>query len=387
MLAALFSRTAALLAAAVWATTLLPVGHVQWRRFMANRLFGLWRTYFSFSIVYETQLDSSRHYLYADFPHGELSSVLWRAAAAAVWLHAGLHSRRPQRMLSRCRRPVLLLACLCVDCVRRRVPAVAAAGADGAPHGRLGWRPLLWPGSRQRLPHPALAARVQVGVASSSSRLRRLQAAAGGAARRTTCCDCVRAVSTAPVSCACCCMLRAMQLAGDSAGVRCQPEAPPQVGQRRHHARRHRRNVPGRCGCAREQGRAAQGRAGRCSSRGRDGSTSTARTPAARPLSAPARALSATTARCCWLACCRRPCRPHLHPQPQGLCGRRGGGGRGHCASVSGRRLMLMLPPVLAVVCCASQPHRHAPLTRARRMLLPRRPLLPRCPCRLCAPF
>jgi len=72
MIASLFSKVAALVCLGAWATVLLPLVNVQWRAFIASPLFSLWRRYFSYSICFTQQLDSRRHYLYADFPHGGL---------------------------------------------------------------------------------------------------------------------------------------------------------------------------------------------------------------------------------------------------------------------------------------------------------------------------
>ncbi|KAF8072871.1 DGAT2D [Scenedesmus sp. PABB004] len=70
LLAAPFSRAAALLAAAAWGTLLLPRGPLPWRAALASPVFALWRRYFDYSVLYEVKLDPSQHYLFADYPHG-----------------------------------------------------------------------------------------------------------------------------------------------------------------------------------------------------------------------------------------------------------------------------------------------------------------------------
>lgn len=37
---------------------------------MANPIMALWRRYFSFAVCYEEMLDPTKHYLFADYPHG-----------------------------------------------------------------------------------------------------------------------------------------------------------------------------------------------------------------------------------------------------------------------------------------------------------------------------
>lgn len=70
MLLAPFNSAAAVVVIAVWSTVLLPCSPVQWKRFLANPVFALWRRYFNYSVCYEQKLDAAQHFLYADFPHG-----------------------------------------------------------------------------------------------------------------------------------------------------------------------------------------------------------------------------------------------------------------------------------------------------------------------------
>lgn len=65
-----FSKAATVVLAAVCATVLLPTHPILWRGFIHSPLFKLWRLYFNYSFVYETRLDDTKHYLYADYPHG-----------------------------------------------------------------------------------------------------------------------------------------------------------------------------------------------------------------------------------------------------------------------------------------------------------------------------
>ncbi|KAG2486331.1 hypothetical protein HYH03_015035 [Edaphochlamys debaryana] len=55
---------------ALYATLLLPPKPVLWGAFCRSPVFRTWRQYFSFSYVFDEVLDSKKHYIFAEFPHG-----------------------------------------------------------------------------------------------------------------------------------------------------------------------------------------------------------------------------------------------------------------------------------------------------------------------------
>jgi 2-acylglycerol O-acyltransferase 2 len=87
-----FSRIAAMALATLWLTVLLPTHPIIWPNFLRNPLFKLWRLYFNYSLAYEQRLDDTKHYLYADYPHGvfPLSQLL----GLTVRHHSGWEGER-----------------------------------------------------------------------------------------------------------------------------------------------------------------------------------------------------------------------------------------------------------------------------------------------------
>ncbi len=69
-LASLFYPLPRYILVALWATTLLPAKPILWRAFCASWVFKTWRDYFNFSYLNEEIMDSSKTYIFVEFPHG-----------------------------------------------------------------------------------------------------------------------------------------------------------------------------------------------------------------------------------------------------------------------------------------------------------------------------